>query len=60
MALKGGNMNCQEGCKFLIEWEKVGGEKEFFCQLLPNQKCQGVIRCSAFEKKEVKPSSKKS
>jgi hypothetical protein len=47
-------MNCQQGCKFLIEWEKVGGEKEFFCQLLPNRSHQGVIRCSAFEPKVVK------
>lgn len=52
-------MNCQSGCKFLIEWEKIGAEKEFFCQLFPSRKCQGLIRCSAFEKKEPVKESKK-
>lgn len=48
--------NCTD-CRFLIEREK-GGELEWFCRVLPGQRCMGVTKCSAWEKKEVKPEPK--
>ena len=44
-------MNCVD-CRFLIEREKVDGSIERFCRL-DGRLTQGIIRCSAWEKKET-------
>ena len=51
-------MNCQNGCKFLIERIR-NGETEFFCRLIPAVRCMGTINCSAYEKKEQDEPDKK-
>ena len=50
------NHNCGD-CKFLLVREREG--LEWFCRLLPGQKCFGVTDCSGWEPKEEKQQEQK-
>jgi hypothetical protein len=52
------NHNCGD-CSFLIVRERGGVDLEWFCRLLPGQKCFGVTDCSAWEPKPKETPEKK-